>query len=310
MTPSHLRRARQRTVRLIVDLGLARATVVTGLPIRTDDAGLSERWTVLLVGSDRRAPAGGVSGARADAMVLAAYDTATNDLAIVQIPRDVWTDLPGIGYQKTGWALDYGGASCLIGAVSGLVGSPIDHYVEVEFQGFVELVDALRGIDFAIDGPARDRLADLQLAAGSSRLDGTTALAVARSRHHDTDGRPPTPLDDTVRMGRQNDLIVGGLRRLRDTRGRLRLLYRLALVARHATIDDRFDADLLMRYLQDVLLARISTFILPVRPTRPQESLRSAFPPHQVNSTNILVLRQPDATLLLKRICSNAEERP
>jgi LytR_cpsA_psr family/LytR cell envelope-related transcriptional attenuator len=64
-------------------------------------------------------------------------------------------------------------------------GVRVDHYIEVDFLGFDELVDAIGGVDICTPKPLRDRKARLRLRAGTTRLDGVTALAYVRARHLD-----------------------------------------------------------------------------------------------------------------------------
>lgn len=314
---SLVRLARLGIAWIIVRYVLARATIDANVSVSLAALPRSKSWVILLVGSDRRSPrqldaacaVDTVSGARADAIALALCSPISGDLAILRIPRDVWTELPGIGYQKLGWALDYGGASLLVDTVKGLTRCPIHHYIELEFEGFVELVDAMGGIDVFLDEPAHDSLADLRLDPGLHGLDGRTALALARSRHHESDDQGPKPLGDEVRTGRQNILLVEALHCLRAARRPLNVLSRLARVARYATVDDQLGPSRFMQHLEDAVQARVRTFGLPVEPARQNDLLRSPFPPYQVNSTNFLVLREPDATLLLGEIFPIAEER-
>lgn len=280
---------RRWLLRLVVGHGLASATVdptiSSHLAPRTTAA-----WTVLIVGSDCRPPGDDVHGARADAIAFVVCDPVRDELVILRVPRDVWTELPGIGHQKLGWALDYGGGALLVAAVRELIGCPIHHYAELRFEGFVRLVDAVGGIGLVIESPTADSLTDLELAAGAHRLDGRTALAFARSRH---DG--DIPLGDDARIERQNNLITGLFQSMNPLRA-------LTRVAQHLTVDDRLNADQLVTFVDQARRAATTTMTVPLRTVRSPSELRSPFPPHQTNTTDIKVFRQPHAALVLEKV--------
>ena len=66
------------------------------------------------------------------------------------------------------------------------LGIPIHHYVEVDFSGFKDLVDAIGGVEMCFDFPAQDVNTGLYFAEpGCDVLDGVQALAYARSRHYE-----------------------------------------------------------------------------------------------------------------------------
>lgn len=280
---------RRWLLRLVAGHGLASATVDPAISPHLTPRTMAA-WTLLIVGSDRRPPGDDVHGARADAIALVVCNPVHDQLLILRLPRDVWTELPGIGHQKLGWALDYGGGALLVAAVRELIGCPIHHYAELRFEGFTRLVDALGGIDLVTESPTADHLADLELAAGAHRLDGRTALALARSRH---DG--DVPLGDDARIERQNTLITGLFQSVNPLRA-------LTRVAQHLTVDDRLDAEQLVTFVDQARRATRTTMTVPLRAVRSPDELRSPFPPHQVNTTAIKVFRQPQATLVLQKV--------
>lgn len=280
---------RRWLLRLVARHGLACATVDPAisphLAPRTTAA-----WTVLIAGSDRRPPGDDVHGGRADAIVFMVCDPIHDELVILRVPRDVWTELPGIGHQKLGWALDYGGGALLVAAAGKLIGCPVHHYAELRFEGFVRLVDAIGGIELVTESYAEDPLADLDLAAGEHRLDGRTALALARSRHNEG-----IPVGDDIRVERQNALIAGLLRTVNPLRA-------LRRVAEHLTVDDQLTPDRVVAIAEHVRRAAVTTLTLPLRAVRPPGELRSPFPPHQVSTTDIKVFREPQAALVLEKV--------
>lgn len=152
---------------------------------------------VLLLGSDGRALDSDVFGAddgtkRSDAMVLVHVSSDSTRIDAVQLPRDTLMDLPacpdtGRGHASGGQgmlnsALNFGPA-CSVAAVEKLTGVHVDHFVEMNFEGFIGMVDAMGGIDVCLPRPLQDGHALLNLPGGPQAIDGTQALALARTRH-------------------------------------------------------------------------------------------------------------------------------
>jgi anionic cell wall polymer biosynthesis LytR-Cps2A-Psr (LCP) family protein len=85
--------------------------------------------------------------------------------------------------------------------VESLTNVRMDHYIEIDFAGFAELVDALGGVTVTTDEDIDDEDSHLKLAAGTHHLDGKQALALARTRHGIGDG------SDLGRIGLQQKLV-------------------------------------------------------------------------------------------------------
>ncbi|WP_436327073.1 LCP family protein [Brevibacterium sp. FAM 27836] len=149
---------------------------------------------------------GTAEGARSDAMILAHISADSSRIDAVQIPRDTIMDIPactdtGFGASSAvhgmiNSALNSGPA-CSVSAAEALTGVRIDHFIEVNFDGFATIVDALDGITVDLDEPLKDSKAQLDLPAGHQTIDGSDALALARTRHAVGDG------SDISRMGNQ-----------------------------------------------------------------------------------------------------------
>ncbi len=151
---------------------------------------------VLLVGSDSRAgtdqfaqaPKGQtpVDGQRSDTVILAHLAKGNKAATLVSLPRDSWVTIPayndakGVAHpahlDKLNAAFSLGGAPLLVSTVQQLTGIHIDHYVEIDFAGFQNMVNALGGVDICLSQPAHDVQAGLNLTAGPHHLNGTTAL--------------------------------------------------------------------------------------------------------------------------------------
>jgi LCP family protein required for cell wall assembly len=170
----------------------------------------------LLVGSDSRAgadpdspDAGGigsetdVTGSRSDTIMVLRRDKATGVASLLSIPRDLWVEIPGRGSSRINSAYNDGPA-VLVQTVQTALGVPIHHYVEVDFFGFKDLVEAIGGVEMCFDYPARDEHTGLYVAEpGCHVLDGVQALAYARSRYYEEfreDGE--WHIDGTADIGR------------------------------------------------------------------------------------------------------------
>jgi LCP family protein required for cell wall assembly len=153
---------------------------------------LDETTNVLVLGSDRRV---GMPNWRTDVMMIVALDEANGRAGVISLPRDIFIDeIPGHRPNKIN-VLDYlgerdepdGGGPELIKAILlEKMGIRIDHWVRFDFTGFVELVDALGGVEIEIDCPYYDyfQIEDviLNVKPGIERLSGEEALVYVRSR--------------------------------------------------------------------------------------------------------------------------------
>lgn len=173
----------------------------------TGHTDFQEPFTVLLLGSDEREDDPDTEGARADTIILVRVDAPNKSVNMVSIPRDTMVQLPGVGTAKINAAYYYGGAAGMIDAVKDLTGVDIDHYASVNFDGLVDLVDAVGGIDVYVDEAIDDPKASwATVEAGQQHLDGGQALALARSRDY-VDG-------DYTRQVNQRKVIMGIVERL------------------------------------------------------------------------------------------------
>lgn len=174
--------------------------------------GLSkEELKKLRVGSTKTA-----AGKRSDTILLVHISKARDRAVIVSIPRDTFALIPEHTgttgkkippqYSKINSSFAWGGAPLLIQTVENMTSVRIDHYVEVNFTGFVRMVDALGGIEICTKRDINDPKSYLVLPAGRHNLGGIDALRYVRSR--DFDG-----LGDLGRMKRQQQFIGAMLRK-------------------------------------------------------------------------------------------------
>jgi LCP family protein required for cell wall assembly len=134
--------------------------------------------TYLVVGSDARK---GLAGQRTDTIMV--LHTGHGPNLLMSVPRDSSVAVPGHGTTKINAAFAYGGPRLLVRTIEQDTGIRIDHYVEMGFQGLVELVDAVGGITICPKTAMKDPLAHLDIPKGCQQAGGATALGYARSRH-------------------------------------------------------------------------------------------------------------------------------
>jgi len=149
----------------------------------------------LLVGSDSRegadpndpdyanvGDAADIGGRRSDSMMVLHREAATGEVALMSIPRDLWVEIgDGEDKQRINTAYQLG-ADVLIRTVQRALGIPIHHYVEINFQGFKTIVDAVGGVTICVQHQSRDKHTGLFMRRGCNTLDGVEGLAYARSR--------------------------------------------------------------------------------------------------------------------------------
>ncbi|MEX2293825.1 MAG: LCP family protein [Acidimicrobiales bacterium] len=161
-----------------------------------------------------------VGGLRSDTIMVLRTDPSAGRAALLSLPRDLWVPMAGGGRNRINTAIQIGGASELIDTIEEYLGIPINHYVQIDFAGFRDLVRVVDGVSVWFDEPARDRHSGLVVAqAGCVTLDPDQALAYVRARHYQTADRGrwrTDPTGDLGRIERQQDFIVRALRRAAD----------------------------------------------------------------------------------------------
>jgi LCP family protein required for cell wall assembly len=160
------------------------------------------RFTVLLVGLDRRPGETGLAY-RTDTMLLFSLEPSTNTLGILSIPRDLYVEVPGYSQrQRVNSAMVLGeiqqpgyGPTLAMMTIQRNLGIRVHEYLAVDFQAFIDLVDAIGGIEVSTEYTINDRAyPDMNfgydpfyLPAGTHQLNGYDALRFARTRHGDND---------------------------------------------------------------------------------------------------------------------------
>jgi LCP family protein required for cell wall assembly len=198
--------------------------------------GSGQPMNILLVGSDSRAglsrrqlgriQTDQVAGSRTDTIMLLHVSPRRDKVVLVSLPRDLRTRING-HTDKINAAYALGGPDLLVKTVEETTGLPVNHYVEIDFAGFLKVVDALGGITLCNRTGHRldDSYANLHMAPGCQEMNGVEALAFVRARHVDS---------DFGRIGRQQEFMRALVARL-ERKGNLVNLPKLLHIADLAT---------------------------------------------------------------------------
>jgi LCP family protein required for cell wall assembly len=154
-----------------------------------------------------------------DTIMVLRVDPAERKAALLSLPRDLWVTYPDGDEARINTAIQRGEGrpDVLIELLDSYLSIPIHHYVQLNFAGFRDLVDAIDGVPIYFPHPARDRYSGLSvLDTGCVTLDPVQALAYARSRHYQElieDDWTSDPTGDLGRIGRQQAFIRAALDR-------------------------------------------------------------------------------------------------
>jgi LCP family protein required for cell wall assembly len=153
-----------------------------------------------------------------DTIMILRVDPKSDKAQLLSLPRDLWVQIAGTDYhEKINSALSTGGPERLIETIQQNFGIPINHFVQVDFEAFRSLVDAVGGIPIYFPWPARDVHTGLNITRpGCVTLNGVQGLSYARSRYFqiEVDGQwVSDPTSDIGRIARQQQFIKLALKR-------------------------------------------------------------------------------------------------
>jgi len=165
--------------------------------------------SILFIGvddSEKRSSSSGTTRSRSDALMLATLNEEEKSVKLLSIPRDSYVYIPERGYNdKITHAHYFGGVSSTIETVENLLDVPVDYYAKMNFDAFMDVVEALGGIE--VDVPvtfteqnSKDQKGDnaIHLEKGLQTLNGEEALALARTRK----------IDNDIERGKRQQLIM------------------------------------------------------------------------------------------------------
>ena len=166
---------------------------------------LAAAMNILIIGSDTRAGSKGqygnlkdIQGARSDTMLLLHILPNQQGGVVLSFPRDSMVPVlscrpDGVGdpgqqaqpgnTEMLNATFAYGGAPCLWKTLEQLTGIYIDHFVQIDFNGFKSVINDLGGVNVCLPEAIRDPASGLDLPAGEHHVNGTQALAFVRERH-------------------------------------------------------------------------------------------------------------------------------
>lgn len=277
--------------------------------LTTPDAAPGAPQNFLIVGTDSDLglsstdPAvqgrGQITGARSDTIMILHLDPKQHSAALLSLQRDLWVEIAGQGIsQKINSALGLGGEgtagpATLIKTIEQNFKIPINHYVEIDFAGFLDLVDAVGGVTIDFDAPATDPKSGLDIkAAGSQRLDKDMALAYVRSRTYTrlVNGRQVVdPTADLGRIQRQQTFLRAVMHEVGSTRNPVTLARIGDAIASNMKVDDALGFRDSLGLARKLAGLDPETVDLPVTPTRTS------------GGADVLLLKQPAAGTALDR---------
>ena len=264
---------------------------------------------VLLVGSDSRANvtgdlaettgAGLVSGQRSDTIMVLHVDPKNSKAAIFSIPRDLYVPISGTDYSdRVNTAFSVSGAAGLIATIEESLGFQINHYVEVDFVGFRDIVNAVDGVKVYFPSPVRDEVAGLSIDdPGCVKLDGDAGLAFVRSRNFETYEGGEWAIDPTADLGRiqrQQDFIRRMLRKAVSSglSNPLTLNRLIGIGVRDVTLDDQMSTGDIVRLARRFKSLDADTVDMVTFPTTPED----------IGGASVLVLKQEEAQPYIDRL--------
>jgi len=161
-------------------------------------AGTDRRSEELTTGEGATAPSWLPGAQRSDAIMLVHVTEDGENAYVVSIPRDSWVDIPGYGTNKVNAAFSFGGPSLYVQTIEQLTDTRIDHLAVIDWNGLIQLVDVLGGVDltFPTEVQARGRT----WPAGSHTLSGQDVLDYVGERK-------ALPRGDFDRVERQQNVI-------------------------------------------------------------------------------------------------------
>ncbi|MEH7461445.1 LytR family transcriptional regulator [Bacillus thuringiensis] len=143
----------------------------------------SQPVSILLLGADER----GDDKGRSDSLMVITLNPKTKSMKTVSIPRDTYTEIVGKGKKdKINHAYAFGGVDMSVATVEKFLDMPINYYIEVNMEGFKDIVDAVGGVD--VNNDLEFTQDAHHFAKGNIHLTGDEALAYTRMRKQDPRG--------------------------------------------------------------------------------------------------------------------------
>lgn len=231
--------------------------------------------TMLLIGNDE-------IGGTADVILFLVWPTNGADPFMVSLPRDLYVENPCTGGNtrintliKGCTSKDINGPTLLSYKVEQITGIQVDHFAWFNFDGFVEVIDSVGGVELCFEYAVRDTKAKLDMPAGCTQADGEQTLSWVRSRHtqENRDGGWYTMsgAGDLQRNQHQQEVLLQLFAKLKDFQSPQDLTTKVASVADAFTVDEGFSLAEAVSFawtLRGIDLEDIIRLELPMRLTR------------------------------------------
>jgi LCP family protein required for cell wall assembly len=120
---------------------------------------------------------------RSDTILILHIPSGSGQPLLISIPRDSYVDIPGVGMNKINAAFSIGGPALLAKAVQSSTGLYINHFMDIGFGGFVNVVNDVGGVRMCVTHRLNDPASGVHLHKGCQILSGGEALAYVRDRH-------------------------------------------------------------------------------------------------------------------------------
>jgi LCP family protein required for cell wall assembly len=152
-----------------------------------------ENTSILFIGVDDSTKRKESGNSRSDALMLATFNKKEKSIKLLSIPRDSYVHIPEKDiYTKITHAHAYGGVKLTLETVEELLDVPVDYYVKMNFNAFIDVINALDGVKVDVpftfsEQDSEDHAKAITLNKGLQELDGEQALAFARTRKMDSD---------------------------------------------------------------------------------------------------------------------------
>ncbi len=227
--------------------------LVAGVDLRS---GLTRR-------EQARLHVGHAISSNSDVLMVVHVSASHRWVQVVSLPRDSWVNIPGHGMNKINSAFGLGGPSLMVRTVEQDTGLVINDYIEVNFLGFVKVIDALGGVDICLPYAVNDPYSGLHLSAGRHHVSGITALEFVRDRHS-------FALSDLARIFDQQQLLSSMLSEAISSgtlANPLRLERFLSAVSSAVTVDQGFNVVSLADQLKGITPQDVAFTTVPLANT-------------------------------------------
>jgi LCP family protein required for cell wall assembly len=201
--------------------------------------------------------------ANSDTMMLVHIPADHSSVDVVSLPRDSWVAIPGHSMNKINAAYGIGGPPLMVRTVEQATGLKLNDYIEVNFLGFVRVVNALGGVNICLPFAVHDPDSGLHLSAGVHHVGGVTALEFARDRHS-------FGLSDFARISDQQQLLASMFEEIVSA-GTLtnpfKLQHVLSAVSSAVKVDEGFNLNRLVSELRGIRPSDVTFRTVPLANT-------------------------------------------